>query len=59
MHPIEMEVLVAMRHEELHRLRRSSGRRRPIDEPLDPVGVAHRVCGRFVPATLPPKARCV
>jgi hypothetical protein len=58
-HPIEMETLVAMRHEQLHRLRRASGPRRALDEPLDLLAVAHRVCGRFVPATLPPKARCV
>ena len=60
MHPIEMDVLVAMRHEELRRLRK----RRPGDSivpeavEVASVAFAHRVCGRFVPVVQQGELRC-
>lgn len=65
MNPLAMDVLVAMRHDELRRLRRPRWGRSAIPEKdsatievVDITSVAHRVCGRFVPVTQQGELRC-
>jgi hypothetical protein len=58
MHPIEMDVLVAMRHEELRHLRKRHRGNSVIPEAVETASVAHRVCGRFVPVMQQGELRC-
>jgi hypothetical protein len=58
MHPIEMDVFVAMRHEELRRLRKRRRGDSTVPDTVEVVSVAHRVCGRFLPVVQQGELRC-